>query len=52
ILSCDHYIREGMLRLFANKQDGGVDVVMNYRDSCFSYLKASADLLKYADVIF
>ncbi|KAJ2715499.1 hypothetical protein H4R19_001168 [Coemansia spiralis] len=52
ILSCDYFIQEGMMRLYANKQDGGIDVILNYPDRCFEHLQKSDDLLRYADPIF
>ncbi|KAJ2078860.1 hypothetical protein H4R24_004176, partial [Coemansia sp. RSA 988] len=32
LLSCDYYIQDGMMRIYPNKQDGGIDLVMNYND--------------------
>ncbi|KAJ2309062.1 hypothetical protein IWW55_000033 [Coemansia sp. RSA 2706] len=52
ILSCDYFTGEGMSRIYANKQDGGIDLVINIKDNMFEYLKTSEELLKYADVIF
>ncbi|KAJ2710175.1 hypothetical protein H4R19_003878, partial [Coemansia spiralis] len=45
ILSCDYFIQEGMMRLYANKQDGGIDVILNYPDRCFEHLQKSDALL-------
>ncbi|KAJ2159409.1 hypothetical protein GGF46_003045 [Coemansia sp. RSA 552] len=52
VVTCDYYIREGMARIYANKQDGGIDVYMNYKDELFRHLKESSELLKYADIVF
>ncbi|KAJ2784724.1 hypothetical protein H4R18_000939 [Coemansia javaensis] len=52
ILACDYYVRDGMMRLHANLQDGGLDIFLNYTDRRFAHLKESPDLLKYVDVIF
>ncbi|KAJ2808804.1 hypothetical protein H4R20_000624 [Coemansia guatemalensis] len=52
LLSCDYYIRDGMMRIYPNKQDGGIDLVMNYNDKLFQHLDESSDLLQYADVIY
>ncbi|KAJ2179443.1 hypothetical protein EV181_005904, partial [Coemansia sp. RSA 532] len=52
ILSNGYFIREGMQRIYSNKQDGGIDLFMNVKDDLFEYLKKSDELLKYADIIF
>ncbi|KAJ2355492.1 hypothetical protein IWW50_005055 [Coemansia erecta] len=52
ILSCGLYIREGMSRIFANRQNGGIDLYMNIKDNLFEFLSKSNELLEYADVIF
>ncbi|KAJ2425091.1 hypothetical protein GGF47_002650 [Coemansia sp. RSA 2524] len=52
ILSSAYFIREGMQRIYSNKQDGGIDLFMNVKDDLFEYLKKSDELLKYADIIF
>ncbi|KAJ2356817.1 hypothetical protein IWW50_001775 [Coemansia erecta] len=52
LLSCDFYISEGMSRIYANKQNGGIDLHMNIKDDLFEFLNKSNELLEYADVIF
>ncbi|KAJ1781735.1 hypothetical protein LPJ62_005709, partial [Coemansia sp. RSA 2167] len=52
ILSSAYFIREGMQRIYSNKQDGGIDLFINVKDDLFEYLKKSDELLEYADVIF
>ncbi|KAJ2157718.1 hypothetical protein IWW41_005629, partial [Coemansia sp. RSA 2522] len=52
ILSSAYFIREGMQRIYSNKQDGGIDLFINVKDDLFEYLKKSDELLQYADVIF
>ncbi|KAJ1959533.1 hypothetical protein GGI12_004289, partial [Dipsacomyces acuminosporus] len=52
ILSFDHYTKEGMVRMCPNKQDGGVDLFINYPDANFEQLKTIDDLMRYVDVIF
>ncbi|KAJ2463410.1 hypothetical protein GGI03_003866 [Coemansia sp. RSA 2337] len=52
VLSFDYYVKEGMARLYPNYQDGGVDLIFNYPDANFEYLKQDEDLAKYADFIF
>ncbi|KAJ2495537.1 hypothetical protein GGH96_006358 [Coemansia sp. RSA 1972] len=51
ILSNGYFIREGMQRIYSNKQDGGIDLFMNIKDDLFEHLKKSDKLLKYAGVI-
>ncbi|KAJ2416585.1 hypothetical protein GGI10_000849 [Coemansia sp. RSA 2530] len=52
ILSFDYYVKEGMARMYPNYQDGGIDLIFNYPDANFEYLRQDADLAKYADFIF
>ncbi|KAJ2372194.1 hypothetical protein IW150_004235, partial [Coemansia sp. RSA 2607] len=52
ILAFDYYMKEGMIRALPNKQDGGVDLVFNFRDSHFEELCKFDDIKKYADVIY
>ncbi|KAJ1800637.1 hypothetical protein LPJ56_006476 [Coemansia sp. RSA 2599] len=52
ILGFDYFMREGMARVLPNCQDGGVDVVLNYRDEFFQKLCELDDMKKYADIIY
>ncbi|KAJ2601847.1 hypothetical protein GGF40_001100 [Coemansia sp. RSA 1286] len=52
ILGFDYYMREGMIRVLPNSQDGGVDLVVNFRDEFFEKLCNLEDVKKYADVIY
>ncbi|KAJ1964934.1 hypothetical protein GGI12_001096, partial [Dipsacomyces acuminosporus] len=52
IISFDHYTKEGMVLMCSNKQDGGVDLFINYPDANFEQLKTINDLMKYVSVIF
>ncbi|KAJ2818853.1 hypothetical protein FBU31_005732 [Coemansia sp. 'formosensis'] len=52
ILSFDYFVKEGMVRMYPNYQDGGVDLILNYPDVNFECLKQDADLAKYADIIY
>ncbi|KAJ2850476.1 hypothetical protein IWW36_001856 [Coemansia brasiliensis] len=52
ILSCHYYPREGMMRIYNNKQDGGIDLFINGKSEIFKHIQSSEELLKYAEVIF
>ncbi|KAJ2611745.1 hypothetical protein H4S08_003016 [Coemansia sp. RSA 1365] len=52
LLSCDYFVKDGMMRIYPNKQDGGIDLVMNYSDKLFEHLDDSSGLLQYADIIY
>ncbi|KAJ2455901.1 hypothetical protein EV183_000517 [Coemansia sp. RSA 2336] len=52
ILSCSYYSREGMMRIYNDRQDGGINLFINAKDDIFKHIKCSKELLKYAEVIF
>ncbi|KAJ2878069.1 hypothetical protein H4R27_005962 [Coemansia aciculifera] len=52
VLSFDYYVKEGMARMYPNYQDGGIDLIFNYPDANFEYLKQDVDLARYADFIY
>ncbi|KAJ1943514.1 hypothetical protein FBU59_002887 [Linderina macrospora] len=51
IISFFYFSREGMLRINPNRQDGGLDLFLNYADANFDKLRNS-ELMEYADVVF
>ncbi|KAJ2647152.1 hypothetical protein IWW40_004892 [Coemansia sp. RSA 1250] len=52
ILSCNYFLREGMMRIYNNQQDGGIDLFLNLKNDMFKHVQSSKELLKYAQVIF
>ncbi|KAJ2850469.1 hypothetical protein IWW36_001849 [Coemansia brasiliensis] len=51
ILACS-YPCEGMMRIYTNKQDGGINLFINAKNHIFEHVQSSKELLKYAEVIF
>ncbi|KAJ1935245.1 hypothetical protein FBU59_005450 [Linderina macrospora] len=52
IISFFYVNREGMIRINPNRQDGGLDLFMNYADANFDKLRNVEELMEYADVVF
>ncbi|KAJ2854656.1 hypothetical protein J3B02_002565, partial [Coemansia erecta] len=44
VLGFDYFMREGMIRVLPNSQDGGVDLVINFRDEFFEKLCGLEDI--------
>ncbi|KAI7832907.1 transferase family-domain-containing protein [Kickxella alabastrina] len=52
ILGFDYFSRDGMSRLLPNKQDGGVDLYLNYMDANFQVFCQLNEVKMFADVIY
>ncbi|KAJ2784061.1 hypothetical protein GGI15_002382 [Coemansia interrupta] len=52
VLAFDYYMKDGMIRIIPNKQDEGVDLVLNFRDAHFEEMCKLDDIKKYANVIY
>ncbi|KAJ1895676.1 hypothetical protein LPJ66_004449 [Kickxella alabastrina] len=51
-LGLDYFQTDGMSRLLLNKQDGGLDLYLNYSDAHFEVFRQLDDIKMFADIIY